>query len=216
MDLQLYAQAFYDVMQTAQPILDTTIKFGGAVYTIGSSVVKVLQKGKYLSTYAVGKKKTKVQSKTSKVKSRSQTITKQLNEISTKRHVAIVVEVSRPAINDATRYLKDKKIDANLVVVTNIKNYNQPVGGLDENKPQEWFGLVQEFSTAIDLIKREMGAVHMHIFLATPVALAYGLGSVWGTVDEATVYHWNSKEYKRVLEIKRELRFQSRKKEEKK
>jgi hypothetical protein len=74
-----------------------------------------------------------------------------------------------------------------------------------------WFEMVQEFSDAINAIKTEMGSVHLHIFLATPVALAFGLGTVWGTVDEATIYHWNGREYKRVLEIKRELRFKSRK-----
>lgn len=73
-----------------------------------------------------------------------------------------------------------------------------------------WFEMVQEFSDAINAVKREMGGVHLHIFLATPVALAFGLGTVWGTVDEATVYHWNGKEYKRVLEIGRDIRFKSR------
>lgn len=216
MDLQIYAQAFYDFMQSAQPVLDTTIKFGTSAYTIGSSLVKVIQKGKYLSTYVVGKKKKqKAPSIVSKAKSHARTITKPADEISAKKHVAIVVEVSRSAVMDATRYLKEKKIDSNLVVITTIKDYNRPVEGLDENKPKMWFEMVQEFSAAIDAIKREMGAVHMHIFLATPVALAYGLGTVWGTVDQATVYHWNSKEYKRVLEIKRELRFQPKTKEKK-
>ena len=202
MDLPTYVNAFLEFTQTYQPVLNASITFGTSVYAIGSSLVKVLQQGKHLTTFAVGKKK-------AGIKKSAHTKSETTGQIASKKNVAIVVEVSRPAVQDAASFLQKKKLDANLVVVTKIKEQGQPVEGLDENDPQVWFETVQEFSTAIDAIKREMGAVNMHIFLATPVALAYGLGAVWGTVDQATVYHWNGKEYKPVLEIKRELRFHS-------
>ena len=197
-------------MQTYQPVLDSTVKFGTSAYAIGSSVVKVLQQGKQLTTVAVGKKKTQAKSAAGTRKP-ARVGAGTSERIAVKKNVAIVVEVSRPAVQDAARFLQRKKMDANLIVVTRINKQGQFIEGLDEDDPKVWFEMVQEFSTAIDAIKREMGAVRMHIFLATPVALAFGLGAVWGTVDEATIYHWNSKEYKRVLEIRRGLRFQSRK-----
>ena len=57
MDLPTYVNAFLEFTQTYQPMLDATIKFGTSAYAIGASVVKVLQQGKYLTTFAVGKKK---------------------------------------------------------------------------------------------------------------------------------------------------------------
>jgi hypothetical protein len=210
MDLPNYVNVFMDFMQTYQPVLDSSVKFGTSAFAIGSSVVKVLQQGKQLTTVAVGKKKTQTRSAAGTRKpARVKTGTSE--RIAVKKNVAIVVEVSRPAVQDAARFLQRKKMDANLIVVTRIKKQGQSAEGLDEDDPKVWFEMVQEFSTAIDAIKREMGAVHMHIFMATPVALAFGLGAVWGTVDEATIYHWNSREYKRVLEIRRDLRFQPRK-----
>jgi len=209
MDLLMYVDVFSNFMQNYQPVLDSTIKFGTSAYTIGSSLVKVLQNGKHLATVAVGKKNA---AKRSKAKERAATQHKKApDQIVRKKNAAVVVEISRPAVQDAASFLEKKKIDANLVVITAAKDGSQSLDGLDENKPKMWFEVVQEFNDAITVVKKEMGAVHMHIFLATPVALAFGLGAVWGTVDEATIYHWNGKEYKQVLEIKREIRFRNRK-----
>lgn len=209
MDLPSYVNVFLDFMQNYQQVLDSTIKFGTSAYTIGSSMVKVLQNGKHLATVAVGKKKSAAGAKPKKATPSTQP--KGADQIVKKKNAAIVVEISRPAVQDAAHFLEKKKMDANLVVITAAKGEAQSLNGLDENKPGMWFEMVQEFSDAINAIKTEMGSVHLHIFLATPVALAFGLGTVWGTVDEATIYHWNGREYKRVLEIKRELRFKSRK-----
>jgi hypothetical protein len=136
---------------------------------------------------------------------------KESGQIAVKKDVAIVVEISRPAIQDAMSFLKRQKKDTNLVVITPAREPSEPIHGLDSSRPKLWSEVVEEFSMAIDAVKNEMGSVHMHIFLATPVALAFGLGTVWGTVDEATIYHWDGKSYQRVLEIKRELRFKAQK-----
>jgi len=37
--------------------------------------------------------------------------------------------------------------------------------------------------------------------------LAFGMGAVWGTVSEATFYHWGGKNYFPAVQIDRELRF---------
>jgi hypothetical protein len=210
MDLPNYVGVFSEFMREYQPVLDSTIKFGTSAYTIGSSLVKVLQQGKHLATIAVGKKKAVRKSKSDK-KTTSRARSKESGQITVKKDVAIVVEISRPAVRDAVSFLKKKKKDANLVVITPAREPGEPIHGLDSGKPKLWSEVVEEFSTAIDAIKNEMGSVHMHIFLATPVVLAFGLGTVWGTVDEATIYHWDGKSYQRVLEIKRELRFKAQK-----
>ncbi len=39
------------------------------------------------------------------------------------------------------------------------------------------------------------------------IPLAFGMGAVWGTVSEATFYHWGGKNYFPAVQIDRELRF---------
>jgi len=79
---------------------------------------------------------------------------------------------------------------------------------LDENKPDDWEEMIKEFNTAINAIKHAVGAVNIHIFMSVPLPVAFGMGAVWGTVDRARIYHWNSEVYKPVLNISRNLRFQ--------
>jgi hypothetical protein len=208
MDLPDFAKTFFEAVNTINPQMKSVIDLGTSLYTIGSAGVTVLQKGKQLITYAVGKANAKQEASLEKKPKRASR--KRKTKITfDKNNVAVVVEVSRPTVQDAVNYLAAKKIDSNLIVITTIKKTGtQSIQGLDDNKPRQWTELVQEFSTAMDAIKREAGTAHVHIFMATPVALAFGLGAVWGTVDHATIYHWNGKEYKHVIKINRELRFQ--------
>jgi hypothetical protein len=206
MDIQLYAKAFFEVAEQINPKLKSVIDAGTSLYTIGSAGVKVLQQGKQLITYAVGKTKQPPAPKSEKPKQK-----KPVPEILfQKGDVAIVVELSRPAVRDVVNYLESRKIDANLVVITTVKPRGlKPVKGLSESRPAQWAELVKEFSLAIDRVKREVGSAKIHIFLSTPLALAFGLGAVWGTVDQAQVYHWKSKGgYAPLMKITRKLRFQ--------
>jgi hypothetical protein len=198
------ANAFMEFSTQAQPVIDATIKLGTSAFTIGSSVVKVLQHGKQVFTVAVGKKKKKPQVKAGVTRSKKAKPIEG-NEIIKKKQVAIIIEVSRPSVQDVAFYLQENKIDANLVVISKIGGPSNT--GLNERKPKEWFELVQEFSQAIDAVKREIGATKTHIFISAPIALTFGLGAVWGTVDKAFVYHWDGKQYRRMMEVKRELRF---------
>jgi hypothetical protein len=206
MDIQLYAKAFFEVVEQISPKLKSVVDMGTSLYTIGSAGVKVLQQGRQLITYAVGKA-----GKPSVSKSEKQKRKKPAPEILLQKgEVAIVVEISRPSVRDVVNYLESRKIDANLVVITTVKPRGpQPVQGLNESRPAQWTELVQEFSLAIDRVKREVGSAKIHIFLSTPLALAFGLGAVWGTVDQAQVYHWKSKGgYAPLMKINRKLRFQ--------
>ena len=55
-------------------------------------------------------------------------------------------------------------------------------------------------------IKRSAGGKRVHIFLAAPLPLVFAMGAVWGTVDEASVYHWEQNTYHKVVNISRKLR----------
>lgn len=209
MDIQSYAKAFFDVVEQINPQLKAVIDAGTSLYTIGSAGVKILQQGKQLITYAVGKARKKPTPKSKKAKPKRKSQTPEV--VLQKEDVAIVVEISRPAVQDVVNFLESKKIDANLVIITTIKSHGvKPVKGLSENRPTEWTQLVQEFSVAIDKVKQEIGAsANIHIFLSAPLALAFGFGTVWGTVDKAQVYHWKSGGgYAPLMKINRKLRFQ--------
>jgi hypothetical protein len=206
MDIQLFAKTFFEVVEQISPKLKSVIDAGTSIYTIGSAGVKILQQGRQLITYAVGKtgKSSSPKSEKSKRKKPMPAILFQ------KGDVVVVVEISRPAVRDVVNYLESRKIDANLVVITTVKpRGTKPVHGLSESRSTQWTELVQEFSMAIDKVKREVGSANIHIFLSTPLALAFGLGTVWGTVDSAQVYHWKSKGgYAPLMKINRKLRFQ--------
>lgn len=205
MNIPITIQNFLDAMQSLQPGLEATLTAGAVIQGAGVTLVTVLQKGKQLVTYFARQKKSK---KRAKVDAPQKGVPLQDGEhIASKENVAIVVDISRRSLRDVERYLTMNNIDADLIVVTNDPGYGPQIKHLNEDDPDTWFEIVQEFNTAINAIKHELGAVNVHIFISTPLVIAFGLGAVWGTVDRANIYHWNQVEYKRVLEITRELRF---------
>lgn len=115
-------------------------------------------------------------------------------------------------LQDVARYLDEQNLDADMLVVTNDPAYSDKVKFLDPNQPEEWTELVQEFTATMNAIKHQLGGAQVHIFLSTPLPLAFGLGAVWGTVDLATVYHYqeikkeNRSTYYPAMKISRELR----------
>lgn len=100
MDIQLYAKTFFDVVEQINPKLKSVIDARTSLYTIGSAGVKILQQGKQLITYAVGKTKQKPAPKSEKPK-RKKPAPEVLFQ---KGDVAIVVEISRPAVRDVVNY----------------------------------------------------------------------------------------------------------------
>ena len=123
-----------------------------------------------------------------------------------KSDVVILVDINRRMLADVSRYIEEIKLDADVVVITNDPAYSSNIQFLDPSKPQDWEDLVREFSSAMNGIKRTVGGAKMHIFLSTPLPLAFALGSVWGTVDEATIYHWEKGTYFPSMPISRQLR----------
>jgi len=127
--------------------------------------------------------------------------------ITTKSEVAIVVDITRRALVDVGRFLDEKQIDADLIIVTNDPAYGAQVKFVDPKKPEEWEEIAREFNLALGKIKRVVGGAKLHIFLAAPLPLAFALGCLMGTVDEGTiVYHWEGGTYWPVVTISRQLR----------
>lgn len=122
------------------------------------------------------------------------------------KHVAILVDINRRLLQDVAAYLERQGIEADFVLVTNDENYGPKPKFLDPHKPEEWTEMVREFSEAMNKVKHEIGSAHAHFFISAPMPVAFGIGSVWGTVDEATVYHWEKNDYHPVMRISRELR----------
>ena len=191
MNIIQLAKEGLDLIQQVQPGLDAAATATASLGTLGAAAVKLLQKGHKLYTYLIGKMPEKEASPD--------------EAIQIKTNVAILVDINRRMLHDVARYLDEKGIDANLIIVTNDPTYGDKVRFLS-HEPEAWIELVQEFNTAIGIIKRTVGKANLHIFLSAPLPLVFGLGAVWGTVDKGTVYHWDGETYHPTMPISRHLR----------
>lgn len=97
-----------------------------------------------------------------------------------KKDVAIVLDINNRIVANVESFLKSKKMDADMIVITNDPSYSDEIAQLDIERPEDWAELVREFKTHTQKIKRFVGDAKVHIFLAVPVPLAFGLGAVWG------------------------------------
>lgn len=184
------------------------IAAGGALLsatTKGS--VYVIQKGAKFISYLIksGKKKPAPKIKV-KAGAKKSTLSAQGELEITKPDVAIVVDISRRALVDVAAFLDGKKVDADIVMVTNDPAYGAQVKFLNPESDEEWNEIVVEFKSLMNKIKRAAGGKRVHIFLAAPLPLVFAMGAVWGTVDEASVYHWEGNQYHKVVSISRKLR----------
>lgn len=117
-----------------------------------------------------------------------------------KLNIAVVVDVARPALRNAAVYLDDAAIDANFLVF----RHEQP--GIFFDVKDDWQQLAITFGDVMDRLKREFNGAKLHFFLAAPGGLLFAMGCIWGTVDEAIVYHYENNTYYPVVPISRELR----------
>jgi hypothetical protein len=188
MDLIILAQEGLKIINRA----DFTKAANAA--TLGQVAVQVIYYGTRLFSFIIGRKKD------------AKTEQPDAIEIESENDVAVLVDINRRMMKDVARYLQQKGIKANLIVVTNDPDYTDKVCFLDPNNPDEWDQVVREFNAVIGKIKHTVGGAHLHIFLSTPLPIAFGLGSVWGTVDEATIYHYQDRTYYPTMKITRSLR----------
>jgi hypothetical protein len=98
------------------------------------------------------------------------------------------------------RYLDDMEMDVNFLLLQNA----QPDKFLTPE--EKWDDFVAAFAQTMDSIKHTLSGTRLHFFLSAPGALIFGLGCIWGTVDEAEVYHYQNGTYYPVIAISRDLR----------
>lgn len=192
MDLLQLAQEASDFLQTIEPGLDALPKAGKILATVGSTTVNLLYQGKRLFTYWITPK--------ASTEDQEQEVFS-TDSLSSAKDIAIIIEITRPIFVDVARFLKEQGVEAELIVI----QQEDQNAFLAADQPDIWEELVREFSQSANTIKRKSGKTNMHIFISSPLPLAFGLGAVWGTVDRAIVYHWQNG-YKPVMKISRELR----------
>lgn len=202
MDIVQLAKDGLAVIQEIEPGVSAALKVGTALGTMGSAVVKVIQKGQQLVSYLISRRKPAAEpQEPAGVEAEKEEL-----PVTTKSDVALLVDINRRMLQDVARFLDEQDIDADLIVVTNDPAYSGKIKFLDPRDASEWTDLVKEFNAAMNAVKHAAGGARVHVFLSTPLPLAFGCGSVWGTVDEATVYHYEKGTYFPVLQVSRELR----------
>lgn len=117
-----------------------------------------------------------------------------------KKALAIVIDLTkRPIMEDVCRYLEDSAgLDANFLLcqAPNGKRHIDP--GNWNNFPKTFFKLIQD--------ELSLGrATEYHIFVSAPGTIAFGLGAMWATVKDATIYHLDKNSYLPAIQISREL-----------
>lgn len=195
MDIVQWVKDALAVIQEIEPGIKSAAEVGTVLGTVGTAVVKVVQKGRRLVTYLITKGKPASKKKEPDTGTPIE-----------KADVALLIDINRRMLLDVARYLEQQKIDADVLVVTNDPAYSDTIRFLDPDNPDEWVELVKEFNATIGKVKHTIGSARVHIFMSAPLPLAFGLGCVWGTVDEATVYHWENGTYHPAMKVSRALR----------
>lgn len=121
-------------------------------------------------------------------------------EIEPHLHIAVVVAISRPNLTAVAQYLDRLNLEAYFVVCQSSRP-DQPLSA--ENS---WEGHVKAFADTMAKLKTHFAGAKTHFFLAAPGALLFMLGAVWGTVDEATVYHYEQGNYYAIATTSRQLK----------
>ena len=192
-------QAALKLFETIKPGIEGMSASGDVLASSGKVALYVVQKGAKLVAYLMMRAQKPVEKTTPRRKKKT--------PIPVKPDVAIVVDINRRSLTDVAAYLDEKKIDADMIIVTNDPAYRSKSVFLDPTCQSDWENVVREFSTVMDGIKHTVGGARLHIFLSAPGALAFALGAVRGLVDESTIiYHWEKQTYFPVVELSRQLR----------
>ena len=120
--------------------------------------------------------------------------------VRSKLDMAVVIDVARPALKNVATYLDDQNLDVNFVV------FRHAEPGKFFTTEDDWQSLGVTFGDVMARVKREFEGVKLHFFLAGPGGLLFAMGCIWGTVDDALVYHYENNTYHPVLPITRALR----------
>lgn len=181
-----------EAIKQIQPTLTAVADTGAAITTIGGWAVSLVKAGKKADVFRISREKKK---KTGKKAAKP-------------TDIALVVDVTWSISPQVMKYLEDKKIDAEIILMVNNQKAAKDKW-LKNDKPKDWEAVAHDFSMGVQKIytDQDLANANVHIFIASPVALAFSLGAVWGTVHRATVYQWDTDErtYYPVIVISKKL-----------
>ena len=120
--------------------------------------------------------------------------------VRSKLNMAVVIDIARPSLRNVATYLDDQNMDVNFVV------FRHAEPGKFFKTDDDWQAIGITFGDVMARIKREFDMAKLHFFLAGPGSLLFAMGCIWGTVDDATIYHYENNTYHPVLPISRSLR----------
>lgn len=190
--------------EAMKPGIEGALATGTLLTSTAKASIYVVQKGAKMVSYLITRKKkepAKAKAKTSR-KPRPVSTVREEAQV-TKKDVAIVIDINKRSLTQVAEYLESQKIDADFIVITNDPAYSDKIKMLKSKNSKEWEAILKDFALHMTRIQKTVGNANVHIFQSTPVALAFGLGCVWGTVQPGTIYHYEEGTYHPVLKIKR-------------
>lgn len=128
------------------------------------------------------------------------TVTASETAVQPKLNIAVVVDIARPALRNVATYLDDHNQDMHFILFRHVEP------GQFFSPHDDWPALAATFGDVMARVKRTFDGAKSHFFMAGPGGLLFAMGCIWGTVDEALVYHYENDTYYPVLPITRKLR----------
>ena len=198
MDYIIEALRFFE---NIKPAMEGVVAAGTVIASTASVTISVVKKGATLLSYLI-KPPEKNAGRKKKTSAGRLDITSP--------DVAIVVDISQPILERVGAYLKKKRIKADVLLVTNRLKYSDRPEFLDAKSERDWEAVVQDFADVMYEVRRAGKAARVHIFLAAPLPLTFAMGAVWGTVENAILYHWDGEAYSPVFKVNQALRASKR------
>lgn len=190
--------------EALKPGIEGALATGTLLTTTAKAGIYVIQKGAKMVSYLITRKKKEPAKAQTKTARKPRTASKVKEEaLVTKKDVAIVIDINRRSLTQVAEYLKEQKVDADFILITNDPAYSDQIKMLKPKNQKEWEAILKDFALHMTKIQKTIGSARVHIFQSTPLALAFGLGCVWGTVHPATIYHYEEGTYHPVLQVKR-------------
>jgi NACalpha-BTF3-like transcription factor len=195
MDMSFIVEAIR-FFENVKPAVEGLSATGTVLASTASVTVSVIKNGAKMFSYLIKRP----EKKTAKKKADK---TGKLDI--TSEDIAIVVDIAQPILENVGAYLKENKIDADVVLVTNREKYSdKPLFlKLDES---EWEKVVSDFVNIMYEVRRSSTGCRIHIFSSAPVPISFAIGAMWGTVQNATLYHWQDDQYHPVIRVRRDIR----------
>jgi hypothetical protein len=96
-------------------------------------------------------------------------------------------------------------LDSKTTLAANFCLFQNPNSEKEIELDGQWDLLIRTFHRSLNQARQLAGAEHIHFFLSGPGPLLFAMGSVWGTVEGAKLYHRQANTYHLVINISRNL-----------